>query len=137
LRAGVCVSDFATIGIEIGIVADRASVCSNDARAPQKILGVKLSGRARGKERDSFTSKENIFICCGTGSVCLREYFAARAVPVELAVGFGDAAAIAVIAVADTGGGLKLAFAVPCIGVNGISYCVATRVVAEARKMII
>jgi len=69
---------------------------------------------------DALTVKENVFGGGVTGGVGFRKDFASVVVPVQLvryrwgeSVGFGDAAAVAVIEIGGTSSDLELAFGVP------------------------
>lgn len=112
LRAGVGVGMLAAVRIEVSVVANRAIRLSDEARSAEQVFHIILGVAACGKHRDTPAAKEDVFVESVSVLVSLCQDFAARAVPVELAAGFGNAAAAAVVSIGDTGGGFDLAFRV-------------------------
>src|SRR5712664_1237737 len=88
---------------------------------------------------DALAAEEHVFVRDVSGGVGLIKRVRAHAVPIELAVGFRDALAVAVVSVGNSGGGRELVFGVVDVSVwigtggasAGIEH-VAGRVVAVA-----
>src|SRR5579859_1837801 len=115
-RASVGVGMLAAVGIEVGVVAEGAVVLRHHARGAEEVFGVEFGIAASGKQGNSFSREEDVLVQRRSGSVGFGEDFAARAVPVKLAVGFGDAAAGGVVEIGDASGGFNLG-----LGVVGIA----------------
>ena len=85
---------------------------------------------------DAFAAEENVLVGEIAGGIGFVEDFGARAVPINLAIGFLDSIAVAIVGVVNAGGGLDFAFGVPGVGIVGIVQNVAGSVVAEAGDLI-
>src|SRR5438128_2077316 len=133
LRAGVGVGRaLAAERIEIGVVADNASVRGNDAGSAEEVFDV-VDGVARGGNlRDALPPEEDVFGGGVARGVGFGEDFAASAIPVKLVgygwslcIGFGNTAAVAVIKIGGTSRYLELAFGVPGVGVKAVGSGIA------------
>src|SRR5208282_2593675 len=83
-------------GSEIAVIADHAVRLRNDPRTAQKILDVILRAPAGGQHGNAFAAEEDVFGRGVTRSVCFRQDFVPRAVPIKLTTGLVDPAAVAV-----------------------------------------
>ena len=127
----------AAVGIEVGVVARCAVIGGHHTRRAEKVLEVVLGVAACGEDGDALAGKENVFVEGVARSVSLAEDFAAGAIPVEFAIGFGDAASGTIVGISDASGGLNLRFGVVGVGDGAVAERVAGSVVAEAGNVII
>jgi hypothetical protein len=97
LCAGVGDGALAAERREVRIVAHDARVVGNDARGAERVFDVILRRAARREQGNTLAAKEDVLVEGVAGGIGLGQDFAARAVPVELAVNLGDAAAIATV----------------------------------------
>ena len=81
---------------------------------------------------NAFAAEENVFVGDVAAQIRLVENFRARAVPIDFAVGFFDAVAIAVVSIVHTSGGFNFTFGVPAVGVVAIGQDVAGSIVGKA-----
>jgi hypothetical protein len=83
-------------GVEVGVVADDAGVVGHDAGGAELVCDVESGGGAGGEHGNALAAKENVLGGGSAGGVGLGEDFVARSIPVEFAIGFGDATAIGI-----------------------------------------
>ncbi len=116
LRAGVGDGPLAAVGIEVGVVANDAVILRHDARTAEHVFYIVEGVAASGKHDDALAAEEDVLGGGVAGAIGFGEDVAARAVPIKLAVGFIDAAAVAVIGIINAAGRLELAFGIPGVG---------------------
>jgi hypothetical protein len=80
---------------------------------------------------DAFPAEVNVFVGDIAGSVRFIEDLRAGAIPVDFAVGFLDAVAIAVVGVVQPARRLDLALGVPHVRVRHVRRLISCRVIGE------
>ena len=113
LRACVGDGPLAAVGIEIRVVANDAVILRHDARTAEHIFYIVERVAARGQHGDALAAEEDVFRRGVAGAVGFGEDVPARPIPVELAIGFIDAAPVAVVGIINAAGRLELAFGIP------------------------
>jgi hypothetical protein len=71
--------------------------------------------------RDAFPAEENVFVGDVSGSIGFVENLRARAEPVDFAVGFLDAVAIAIVGIVDAATGFDFTLGIPDVGIGAAS----------------
>jgi len=138
LRAGVGVRRaLAAEGVEIGVVTNNSGVGGYHARGAERVFDVVDGIGTSGEHGNELAAEKDKFGSGVAGGIGFGEDFAAGAVPVELTVGLGDAAAVAVIKIIYAVGRFQLAFAVPDVSVKTIGLRVTRGIVREAGQVII
>ena len=103
LRARICIGPLAAEGSQVRVVANTAGVVGHNTRRAEEVLHVILRRATSGQHRDTPAAEEDVFSSHGTGGVGFGQDFVARAVPLQLAVGFGEPPSSAVVEIIDAG----------------------------------
>src|SRR6266478_4197399 len=137
LRAGVGVGAFAAVRIEIRIVTDHTRCVGDYARGAEEVFDVVDGIAASGKHGDTLAAEENVFGGGVAADLGFGKDFAAGTIPVELARGFGDTAAVAVVRVGNARGGLQLALGIPRVGIHAVVLGVPGKIVRKNVEMVV
>jgi len=123
----------AAVGVEVRVVAQGAGGGGEGAGTAQHVFDIVGEGvGADDVMGDAFPAEVNVFVGDIAGSVRFIEDLRACAEPVDFAVGFLDAVAIAVVGVVQPARRLDLAFSIPHIGVRHVRRLISCRVIGES-----
>jgi hypothetical protein len=127
----------AAVGVEVGVVAERAGVVGHDAGGAEEVFDIILRAAAGGKHSDAFACEENVFVKSGAGRIGFGEDFAAGAIPIELAADLGSATTGAVVKIGHAVGAFDFAFGVVGVCVSAVALRIAGGVVGEDGELIV
>lgn len=123
-------------GVEVGVIQDGSAVVGDHASGAEIIGKVVVDGVCGIAAGDARVAEEYVFVEARVvgiaGEVSFIERVGACAIPIQFAVGFLDAAAVAVIQVGHTSGRSELAFGIPYVGVDAVARGVAGGVIRKA-----
>jgi hypothetical protein len=111
----------AAVGVEVRVVAQGAGGGGEGAGTAQHVFDIVGEGvGADDVMGDEFPAEVNVFVGDVSGSIGFIEDLRAGAVPVDFAIGFLDAVAVAIVGVVHAAAGFDFAFGIPHVGVGHV-----------------